>query len=116
MVAIGPLEAILVFAVACMALMLRLWHQRASRWGMAVAGCLAVAAIFTPPDPYSMTLAGMLLLGVFVAGVVAAPFLGVHNAPTSSDQNRHWQGRPLAEQVPIVASADDNPYRSPEAF
>jgi len=67
-ISIGLLEIGLVTLTATVAVILLLAKQRLWKWCAVGAGCLATAALFTPADPASTLLFGMLLLAAFTLG------------------------------------------------
>ena len=68
---LGAME-ILLLAVSTAVLCL---SRTSRRWSVAIVPCLTVAALAPGPDPLSMLLISMPLLGAFASGVYLGPKL-----------------------------------------
>lgn len=67
-ISIGILEVGLVTLTVTLTVVLLLAKHRFWKWFAVGAGCLGTATLFTPADPASTLLVGLLLLAAFTVG------------------------------------------------
>jgi sec-independent protein translocase protein TatC len=52
------------------------------QWRLAVLVIFVIAALLTPPDPYSMTLMALPLTILYFGGILLCKYLPRHESPT----------------------------------